>query len=176
MFWIRLCFSSLASDRSWFLFICGMFVLGTGSYWAWSEDTTCARAWWTCHEMCARSKWKSCGTKMHRMHPDGQSSVYYFFFSRSSSHSFYSSIWLSCYSGIHSFWYRNFSHISSSRCYYLSSDLPLLESFGALFRWATDSMYSGWNPWIGMYSCWRSVWQLCDSGWPSSTRILLVSP
>lgn len=52
-----------------------------------------------------------------------------------------------------------------SRCSYLSISYCVLESFGALLRWAKYSVYSGWNSRICLCSCSRPVWQLCDSGW-----------
>lgn len=76
-----------------------MLILGSRGYWAWPENPTCAWAWWTCYEMCARSKCKPCYTKVYWMHSCGENSVYYRCFQRSSRYSFYSSLWLPCYSG-----------------------------------------------------------------------------
>lgn len=41
----------------------------------------------------------------------------------------------------------------------------MIESFGALFRWATNSMHSGRNLGVCLCSFSRSVWQLCHTGW-----------
>lgn len=41
----------------------------------------------------------------------------------------------------------------------------VIESFGALFRWAAYSIYCGWNLRVSICPCSRSVWQLCHTGW-----------
>ena len=38
------------------------------------------------------------------------------------------------------------------------------ENFGALFRWGPESVYSGRNIGLCLWSCSRSIWKLCHSG------------
>lgn len=146
-------------------FCVGCFILGSWSYWAWPENTTCAWAWWTCSEMCTWSKWKSCNTEVYRMHSHRENWIYHFCFSRPSFHTFYSSLWLSRHTGNGTQFSIVKSPIRSCVSHFETIHFYLIESFGALFRWHSKSIYSWWNLRIYLRSCSRPVWELCYPGW-----------
>lgn len=70
-------------------------IQGPGSHRSWSENGTCPWTQWACNEVRTRSKWEPCYPKMHWVHTYRKNLLYYLLIPRPSSHTVYSSLWLS---------------------------------------------------------------------------------
>lgn len=141
------------------------FVSGLGGGWCGSADRNGGRARWFYHEMCPRSEWKSCYSKVHWVCSWRSNTIYYLSILWSSSFTFHSSLWLPCHSGsmliICFFFFFFFLWLFTI---YWFDPFVAIEGPGTLwwFKYATN--YHGWNHEICMHSGSRSIRELCYSG------------
>lgn len=114
--------------------------------------------------MCSWSERKSCYTEMYREYSNGEDQICIVIFSGPSCCPFNTSIWVPCHTGVIVALFIVIFKIILTNDVREFTVLLLIEGTRALYRWITKPIHSWWDIGVCLYSCTRSVWQLCNSG------------